>query len=110
MQVAPPGTRCRFTVKTTLPEGTRVRFQYFARGFIMPWESVSHPDTWAWQTRGTVKVVGGKVTRVVRVTDDGYWRFSVDAGGSDPWFIDVYPTGDISDPGIPGIDNSCRKP
>ena len=110
VQVAPPRTRCRLTVRTTLPEGTKVRLQYEGRGFIMPWDSVSHPDTWAWRTLSSVKVVGGKVSKVVRVTADGYWRFSTDAGSSDPWFIDVYPTSDISDPGVPGLDNSCREP
>jgi hypothetical protein len=54
-------------------------------------------------------VTAGRVTHTLRITSDGYWRYWSPSGVSDPRFIDVYPTSDLSDPGIPGSTNECRR-
>ena len=106
--IAPPKTRCRLSLKTTLPAGTPARLEFVARGFIMPWDTVDHPDTWAWKPWGSVGVKGGRVDRIVKVTQDGYWRYWSSQGASEPRFIDVYPTSDLADPGVPGAARPCR--
>lgn len=106
--VGPPKARCRLSLGTTLPPGTKARLEFSARPFIMPWDTVDPPDTWSWRTWATVPVKGDRVSRVVTVTEDGYWRYWSPRGVSEPRFIDVYPTSDLADPGAPGAARMCR--
>lgn len=109
VSVGPAKARCKLTLRTTLRNGAVVQLQFHPRSFIMPWESEEPPDTWRWRSVARVVVKGGRVTHTLKISTDGYWRYSSARGSSDPRFIDVYPTSDLSDPGIPGYTTLCRR-
>ena len=106
--VGPPKSKCRLSLSTALPLGTKTRLEFVARSFIMPWDTVDPPDSWAWRSLAKVPVTGGRVSKIVKVTQDGYWRYWSSQGPSEPRFIDVYPTSDLADPGVPGAARMCR--
>lgn len=106
--VGPPNSQCPLAVGTKLPRGTIVRLEFFPSHFFMPWETVDHPNTWDWKPWARVAVANGKASKMVKAKQDGYWRYTSARGSSDPGYLDVYPTSDLSDPGIPGSTVECR--
>lgn len=109
VSVGPVKARCKLTLRTRLPASTPTRLEFYPRSFIMPWESEESPDAWQWRPVARVVVAAGRVTHTLKITSDGYWRYWSPSGVSEPRFIDVYPTSDLSDPGIPGYTNECRR-
>lgn len=101
---SPPGDACAFTARAKFPEGTRSKLQ-FAPAAYVPWES---KDNLAWRTVKRTRVKNSTVRVLVTAKSDGYWRWKSGPYASEPWFLDLWPTSDLADPGGPQ-DLSCLR-
>lgn len=101
---APRGQLCTFRARVKLAEGARTTLQ-FTPGAYSPWESA---DDLKWKSFKTTRVKGSKVRALVTADLDGYWRWKSGRQVSERWFLDVWPTSDLADPGGPK-DLSCPR-